>query len=384
MGLILTVLLPLRVDARQPFSWNKSPMTSFVLPWFGAGAVRFLTLAQTPRLLLTSHETSVTITRLRQSIPTRVMMCLTIAASALACGRDTPLPEIHQMAASLKGNHHFDHYVQIVLENEDAVNVEQVPYMDSLAKRGVLFDNFYAVAHPSYPNYLAMISGHTFIEDKQHAQPDSIAYKRSQMGDAQMLIDARTLVDGLEAQHTSWNAFAEDYPDTDQYPKTCNFEGVSGLYARKHFPFLSFKEFHDHPELCSHIRNLKWFRADSLAGYTFIAPNLNHDGHDAPLSTAVKWLKGFIDPLLAMPGVMDSTLIVVTFDESASSVRQSVLGSKRPNVVYTVFLGNMVNAGTRSNVPYNHFNLLRTVETNFGLSPSVAPDGTQSIEGVWR
>lgn len=371
--------MPDSLLAGTKVSWHPSP--------YGVAdcrAVRFLTLAGTTRLPISPHEKPVTLTKLRQFVPIRAMTSLSLAASLMACGRDTPLPEIHQMAASIKGNHHFDHYLQIVLENEDAVNVEQVPYMDSLAKRGVLFDNFYAVAHPSYPNYLAMIAGHTFIEDEQHARPDPIAFKRSQVGDAQKLIDARTLVDGLEAQHTSWNAFAEDYPNTDQYPKTCNFEGVSGLYARKHFPFLSFKEFHDHPELCAHIRNLKWFRADSLAGYTFIAPNLVHDGHDSSLPTAVKWLRGFLNPLLANPGVMDSTLIVVTFDESASTARQSVLGSKRPNVIYTVFLGNMVNAGTRSNVPYSHFNLLRTVETNFGLSPSVAPDGTQSIEGVWR
>lgn len=325
-----------------------------------------------------------TIDQLRQSARLYAVISLVISASALACGRDTALPEVHQMAASLKGNHHFDHFIQIVLENEDAVDVERIPYMDSLAKRGVLFTNYYAVAHPSYPNYLAMISGHTFIGDEEHARPDPIAYSRKQFGDAQLLINAPTVVDGLEAQHTSWNAFAEDYPVADQYPKTCNFDRQSGLYARKHFPFLSFQEFHDHPELCSHVRNLKWFRADSLAGYTFIAPNLTHDGHDSPLPTAVKWLKGFLDPLIANPGVMDSTLIVVTFDESASTVRQTVLGSSRRNVVYTVFLGNMVNASTRSDVPYNHFNLLRTVESNFGLSPSLAPAGTQAIEGVWR
>jgi hypothetical protein len=325
-----------------------------------------------------------TVSNFRKPALHSATLCLAIAASAIACGRDTALPEIHQMAASIKGNHHFDHYIHIVLENEDAADVLRVPYMDSLAKRGVLFDNFYAVAHPSYPNYLAMIGGRTFIDDEQHARPDPVAYKRSQMGDAQLLIDARTIVDGLEAQHTSWNAFAEDYPVMDQYPKTCNFTASSGLYARKHFPFLSFKEFRDHPELCSHIRNLKWFRADSLAGYTFIAPNLDHDGHDTPLPTAVKWLKGFLDPLIANPGVMDSTLIVVTFDESASTKRDAVLGTKKPNVIYTVFLGNMVNAGMRTNVPYNHFSVLRTVETNFGLSPSVAPAGTQEIEEIWH
>jgi acid phosphatase len=288
------------------------------------------------------------------------------------------------MAASLKGDHHFDHYIEIVLENEDAKAVQEVPYMDSLARRGVLFDNFYAVAHPSYPNYLAMISGKTFIDDDEHAQPDPTAFKRSQLGDAQKLIDAPTIVDGLEAQHTSWNAFAENYPIADQYPNKCDFSSRSGLYARKHFPFLSFKQFHDHPELCAHIRNLKWFRADSLAGYTFIAPNLDNDGHDTSLPTAVKWLRGFLNPLLANPGVMDSTLIVVTFDESASTVRQSVLGSKKPNVIYTVLLGNMVKAGTRSNVAYSHFNMLKTIETNFGLSPSIAPKGIQPIEGIWQ
>ena len=313
-----------------------------------------------------------------------LVISLTTSAFVLACGRDTALPEVHQMAASITGNHHFDHFILIVLENEDAAVVERIPYMYSLSKRGVLFKNYYAVAHPSYPNYLALIAGRTFIGDEKLARPDPDAYNRREFGDAQLLINAPTVVTGLEAQHTSWNAFAEDYPVMDQVPRSCSFVSTSGLYARKHFPFLSFQEFRDHPELCSHVRNLKWFRADSLAGYTFIAPNLIHDGHNAPLPTAVKWLQSFLNPLLANPAVMDSTLIVVTFDESASTSRQSLLGSSRPNLVYTVFLGNMVNAGTTSNVPYSHFNLLKTVESNFGLSPSVLPKGVAAIDGVWR
>ena len=300
-----------------------------------------------------------------------------------ACGKDTPLPEIHQMEASLTGNHHFDHVIMIVLENEDAITVSKVPYMDSLAKRGVLFRNFYAVAHPSYPNYLALVSGHTFIDDKQKARPDPVAYNRSEFGDAQLLIDAPTIADGFEAQHTSWNAFAEDYPVTDQSPARCDFTNKSGLYVRKHFPFLSFKAFHDHSELCSHVRNLKWFRADSLAAFTFIAPNLVHDAHDAPLSSAVKWVSGFLNPLINNPAIMDSTLVVITFDESATTASQTVLGNSRPNVVYTVFLGNMVKGGTTSDVPYSHFNLERTIETNFGL-PSIGPKNTPAIDGVWR
>ncbi len=312
-------------------------------------------------------------------------VAIAAAVVATGCGRDTALPEVRQKVASLVGNHHFDHVILVVLENEDAIVVAKVPYMDSLARRGVHFRDYYAVAHPSYPNYLAMISGHTFTDDEDKARgPDPVAYSRREFGDAQLLIDAPTIVDGLEAQGTSWNAFAEDYPVGDAVPTRCDFRSASGLYARKHFPFLSFKEFRDHPELCAHVRNLKWFRPDSLAAYTFIAPNLIHDGHDAPLSTAVTWLRGFLNPLMNNPTVMDSTLIVVTFDESASNTRQTMLGNRRPNVVYTVFLGDMVKAGTVSDVPYNHFNLLRTIEWNFGLSPSLAPKNMGPIDDVWR
>jgi hypothetical protein len=313
----------------------------------------------------------------------RILCASFLGFAVIACGKDTPLPEIHQIAASLTGNHHFDHIIVIVLENEDAITVTKVPYMDSLAKRGVLFTNYYAVAHPSYPNYLALVSGHTFIDDDEKAQPDPIAYNRRDFGDAQLLIDAPTIADGLEAQHTSWNAFAEDYPVTDQSPTHCDFTSRQGLYARKHFPFLSFKGFRDHPERCSHIRNLKWFRADSLAAYTFIAPNLVHDGHDAPLSSAVKWLRGFLNPLIDNPAIMDSTVVAVTFDESASTARQTMLGNSNPNVVYTVFIGNMVKGGTTTQVPYSHYNLERTIETNFGL-PSIGPKNTSAIDGIWR
>ena len=323
---------------------------------------------------------------LRRSASTRTIVILSaaLAAGTVACGRDTALPEVHQMAASIAGKHHFDHVILIVLENQDAATVIRIPYMDSLAKRGALFRNYHAVAHPSYPNYLAMIAGRTFIDTESVARPDPVAYSRRDFGDAQLLINAPSVIDGLEAQHTTWDAFAEDYPILDQSPTRCDFTSRSGLYVRKHFPFLSFKGFHDHPEWCAHVRNLKWFRPDSLAGYTFIAPNLIHDGHDAPLSSAVTWLRGFLEPLLSNPAVMDSTLIVVTFDESASTVRQSVLGAKRPNVVYTVFLGNMVKAGTVSDVPFNHYNLLRTIESNFGLSPSLLPSGVAPIDGIWR
>lgn len=312
------------------------------------------------------------------------LMALCAVTVLTACAGNTPLPQIHGILAATADMRHFDHFVLIMLENEDAANVNAIPYMDSLAHRGVWLRNYYAVAHPSYPNYLALISGQTFVESSPHARHDPVAYSRRDFGDAQLLIDAPTIIDRFEARKLSWDAFAEDYPDSSRSPRNCDFRRSAGLYSRKHFPFVSFRQFHSHPKWCAHVRNLKWFRPDSLAAYTFIAPNMVNDGHDAPLSTAAVWLRGFLEPILADTMAMKSTMIVVTFDEASSSLSQALTRSWPPNVVYTVLLGPAVRAGESSGTPYNHFNLLRTLETNFDLTPSLLPDGVVPIEGMWR
>ncbi len=276
----------------------------------------------------------------------------------------------------------FKHFVLIVLENEDASTVERSPYMDSLARQGVELTQYYAVAHPSYPNYLALISGQTFIGDPR-AKHDPVAYRATDMGDAQRIIDAPTVVDRLTAKGLTWDAFAENYPDSSRAPAACTFVRASGHYARKHVPFLSFTEFHSEPALCAHMRNLKWFDRDSLAAYTFITPNMIHDGHDAPLDSAVAWLRGFLTPVLADSAAMRNTVIAVTFDESANTLAGRL--EKRPNRVFTVLLGGPVRSDSAAAAaPNSHFTMLRTVEVNFGLAPSLLPAATPPIAGVWR
>lgn len=309
---------------------------------------------------------------------------LLLAAALLAgCEQNTPFPKPGAIKAALTGNHHFDHIVLVVLENENAVTARSVPYLDSLAKSGAYLSSYYAVAHPSYPNYLALAGGQTFIGSSR-AVEDPNAHNPKDFGDAQLLVDAPSLGGRLERAKLTWDVFAEDYPVRDSIPARCDFRRSAGLYVRKHVPFLSFKEFRDNPQLCAHVRNLKWLRPDSLAAYTFIVPNLIHDAHDAPLATAVSWLREFLKPIITNSELMKSTLIVVTFDESATSGREKLFGARRPNLIYTALVGGMVNPGTASNEPYTHYSLLKMIEENFGLAPSLAPDGTQPIDGIWR
>ena len=314
----------------------------------------------------------------------RLLLALCASSALLSgCARNTPPPPTPQTQPAASPAPKFDHVVIVVLENEDAARVESVPAMDSLARAGALLANYYGVAHPSYPNYLAMISGHTFIGSDSRTRHDPDAYRALDFGDAQLRINAPNIIDRLEAKGVSWNVFAEDYPQLSATPPRCDFTRQSGLYARKHLPFLSFEDFHSNPALCAHVRNLKWFRQDSLAAYTYIEPNLVHDGHNAPLDTAVAWLGHFLRPLLADSTLMRSTLVVVTFDESSNPILSQVFGSG-PNRVYTVLLGGVVRPGASSDVPYSHYSLLRTIEENFDLSPSLLPTSIVPITNVWR
>src|SRR5437867_13439395 len=59
----------------------------------------------------------------------------------------------------------FSHIFEIVMENHSYSSIigsSSAPYINSLAQQYGLATRFYAVRHPSLPNYLALIGGDTF------------------------------------------------------------------------------------------------------------------------------------------------------------------------------------------------------------------------------
>jgi acid phosphatase len=57
----------------------------------------------------------------------------------------------------------FDHIFAIVMENhsfDQIIGSSQAPYTNVLASRG-LATNYFAISHPSLPNYLALSGGDT-------------------------------------------------------------------------------------------------------------------------------------------------------------------------------------------------------------------------------
>jgi hypothetical protein len=128
---------------------------------------------------------------------------------------------------------------------------------------------------------------------------------------------------------------------------------------------------HDGHDLCGNAYQRMKAAARSIPGARYL-------GVVPPrLAQAAGWLQGFLDPILADREVMKDTLVIVTFDESQSDEN---------NHIYTVFLGGMVQPGARIDACHDHYDVLRTIEDNFGLGTLGGEDAWSDpiVEGVWR
>ena len=256
----------------------------------------------------------------------------------------------------------FDRVITVVFENQDQATVMAYPYFAALAKQGANFTHVTGLFHPSYSNYLAMIAG-KYLGAKGDEQKDISSAERT--------------IDGLlEGEGVSWTAYAE------RYPGRCYLGGASpnDLYQRKHVPFLSFKSITGDMGRCAKVLRLSQFRQSTLAEYVFVTPDMCNDGHDAcgdqkPLDRSAKWPHAFLEQMIADQAFMKRPLIMVTFDESERYDH---------NHIYTVFLGGMVKPEVYSSCT-DHYNVLRTIEDNFGLGTLNAEDENSSpLTSVWK
>jgi hypothetical protein len=265
---------------------------------------------------------------------------------------------------------HFDQVVIVVMENEGTDQALADPYIASLSRRAAWFSRYYAITHPSFPNYLAIVAGSTFGLDSDHRPPP---------------LKGATIADRLEGKNLTWKSYAENYPGSCYLGsgagsgKITPTAAPTELYARKHVPLLAFASIESNPSRCARVVNASQFMRDARAGklpnYSFYTPNMFNDGHDTSLEVSSKWLQGFIRALDGTIAMHQRTLVVITWDE----------GGNRDNRVLTLLLGNVVNPG-RYSTPLTHYSLLRTIEDNFGLSTVGAGDRHASPypERVWR
>jgi phosphatidylinositol-3-phosphatase len=297
-------------------------------------------------------DARVTSTRVRLT----VLAALTLA-TATSCGGGTT----SAVRTKPRRVPEFRHVIVIVFENREADEVlgnAAAPTFNNLASNYATISRYTAIAHPSLPNYLALVSGST-----QGIHNDC----------TDCLVRGESLADTLESAGMTWKTYAEGLPAR-------GFTGEAyGRYVKRHDPFIYFRRNLTRSRLQRTVP-LTQFTDDlnrrRLPTYSLVIPDLCHDMHDCDLATGDAWLATFLKPLLNAPALTGS-VIFVTFDEGTTDEG----GGGR---VVALALGPLVRRGARTIRRTNHYGLLRTIEEGLGLPYLGRSAHVRPIVRIWR
>jgi phospholipase C len=162
------------------------------------------------------------------------VMTVAILVTLVSLNRKTQNAQVETRAQSQATSTvpNFDHIIVVVMENksyDDIVGNNKAGFINGLIKNGGLASNYSGVAHPSLPNYIALIGGDTFGINSDCTS---------------CFINDKNLVDNFTKAGKTWKAYMQDMPTT------C-YMGSKGNYAQKHNPFAYFDDIRNNPERCN-------------------------------------------------------------------------------------------------------------------------------------
>ena len=295
------------------------------------------------------------------NMPPNAVLCL-IAAGFSATGSAVP--------------HRYDHIVIVIEENKNYGQVigdrVAAPFINELADGGVNFSEFYAITHPSQPNYIHLFSG-----DNQGVaddlRPTTYPWTTPNLGAA------------LLAAGATFAGYSEDLPfigDRDTIGVDVVIDGVTyKLYRRKHNPWANWQALEGQDPIpvnqLPFNTNLRWldFPADytQLPNIAFVIPNEQNDMHDGTIRMGDDWLRANL-AAYAQWARTHNSLLIITFDEDSFS---------GPNKIPTVFHGAGLTSGTDNSTRWTLHNLLRTLEDMRGTTHSSRGTQVRPITGVF-
>lgn len=279
--------------------------------------------------------------RVRAGFGLAALACAVLAGcgpgGGLTADPDANGPSVATVAGALP---HPAHVVVVIFENKDQTQIERAsaaPYLTALAASGANFTDAHGIAHPSQPNYLALLSGST-----QGVRDDSCPQN---LGSRPNL--ARQLLDAGD----SFAGYSEAMP-VDGFTG-CSAAG--GRYGRKHNPWVDF----GNVPASSNLRYADFPRQLSrLPTVSIIVPDMCHDMHDCPVSNGDRWARQNLPRYVAWAQMHDS-LLIITADEDDGTAA---------NHIPTILVGPMVRPGT-VNQTIDHYSMLRTLEDMYDLPP---------------
>jgi phosphatidylinositol-3-phosphatase len=275
----------------------------------------------------------------------------------------------------------FKHIIVIVFENHEfdsVIGSRAMPDFNRYADGNTLLTQYYAITHPSLPNYLAIFGGDTFgiSSDCENC-----------------FVSAPNLMDQVEVSGRTWRGYFQDMPHS------C-FVQDTAIYVQKHNPFMYFDSIRLDATRCNRSvvpfpQLEKDLAAGALPDFVYIMPNScvstddDFSNPDCNLGLADFWLSGVMGMLmdyLKPRAATEPYLIVLTWDEGQGSHSCCGLPAKAGGRVATVLISPLAKSGFKDNTPYTHYSLLKTFETawHLPLLDHAADENNVMITAPWK
>lgn len=345
---------------------------------------------------------------------------------AVGCGLQVSAPTPTPRRTAVGGLPPVGHVFVVNLENRSYDDTfggsSDTPYLArTLVARGALLRQYYAIGHVSLDNYIAEISGQAPDPDTQGDCVTYADWSGSDSLDAQGQVTGngcvypetvKTIADQLDFAGRSWKAYMEDMGnDPQREAARCGRPALGerdhtqkatadDQYAARHDPFVYFHSIVDDAARCAaHVVSLSPLQDDLRSVATtptlsVISPNLCNDGHDGRCagpsvsgSTAGggraidAWLAMYAGMIMNSSAYRQDGLLLILFDEADTGDTTACCGEvPGPNSddpgrggpgggrVGAVALSPFIRPGTVSDVPYNHYAMLRSLEDLLGIT----------------
>jgi Phosphoesterase family len=292
----------------------------------------------------------------------------------------------------------LDHVFMVYMENKgfgDIVGSPNAPYLNSLIQQYGFASNYYALTHPSDPNYYPIIGGSDF----------GFNYNCP----ANCFDPPVNLTDNIELAHKTWAGYAEG--------------GGGYTTPTDRLPFLAFSDIYDDPDrVATHLFDLTEMAGDlvdpdSAPNFVWFAADdaTNMEGPTDTLTGIVRWALSQLTPAFlgghqynvaagdvwlqeTLPIIMESntwndpserSVIILTFDEDYNNISLGI-GNEGNHIVTVVIPSpGAVAAGMRGGAfvavdRYDHYSLLRTIEESLDLAPLTNNDEfAQPMNEFW-
>lgn len=294
----------------------------------------------------------------------------------------------------------LDHVFLVYMENKgysDIVGSPNAPFLNSLINGYGLANNYYAVTHPSLPNYYAIAGGQV--------------YGKTYNCDSVCINDPNNLAFTMDNAGVTWAAYAQGMTPGQPLQSTANYStdqtpwpafagiGDNQAYAAAHmFPLTQMAT-----DLQSDATtpNFVWFAADedsngegpvdTLAGVAHFAFSQIDPRHQYNVPALDQFLAENV-PTIMNSDVWKTTksVLIITFDEDNNNITLG-FGNEGNHVVTVVIpsplavsAGGMKGGAFVVTDHYDHYSTLRTIEDALGVPTMTNNDKyAEPLNGFW-